>query len=176
MTRTTKCRSQAMWLQPSRRHLPPQRRRIPRKPRFQQLPRPRQHRRQLPQCQPRSRRERRLLPRPRRHRRQLPQCQPKSRRERRLLPRTSASRWRSASTRGTVTTTDSRTRYARYSITGVDANARYVLRRRGPRTRKVVIRMVYSAENAFGGRITIEALGLLDYRTCKVDVVLTGLE
>ena len=41
---------------------------------------------------------------------------------------------------------------------------------------KVVIRMVYSAENAFGGRITIEALGLLDYRTCKVDVVLTGLE
>lgn len=41
---------------------------------------------------------------------------------------------------------------------------------------QVVIVMVYSAENAYGGRVKATASGLLNYRTCKVTVVLTGLE
>ena len=41
---------------------------------------------------------------------------------------------------------------------------------------RVLIRIVYSAENAFGGRVTTEAIGLLDYATCEVEVVTTGLE
>ena len=41
---------------------------------------------------------------------------------------------------------------------------------------RVVIRMGYSAKNAFGGRVSVEAIGLLDYTTCEVEVLSTGLE
>ena len=41
---------------------------------------------------------------------------------------------------------------------------------------EVVIRMVYSAENRLGGRIKKEALGYLNFRTCAVRVIFTGLE
>ena len=41
---------------------------------------------------------------------------------------------------------------------------------------RVVIRMDYSAKNAFGGRVSVEAIGLLDYTTCEVEVLSTGLE
>ena len=41
---------------------------------------------------------------------------------------------------------------------------------------RVVIGMGYSAKNAFGGRVSMEAIGLLDYTTCKVEVLSTGLE
>ncbi|MYH67775.1 MAG: LysM peptidoglycan-binding domain-containing protein [Dehalococcoidia bacterium] len=40
----------------------------------------------------------------------------------------------------------------------------------------VPIVMVYSAKNAYGGRVKATATGLLNYKTCKVTVVLTGLE
>ncbi len=36
---------------------------------------------------------------------------------------------------------------------------------------KVSIAMEYSAKNAFGARIKTTALGLLDYRTCRVTVL-----
>lgn len=41
---------------------------------------------------------------------------------------------------------------------------------------EVIIVMVYSAENAYGGRVKVTASGLLNYETCRVTVVLTGLE
>ena len=41
---------------------------------------------------------------------------------------------------------------------------------------RVLIKMVYSAKNSFGGRVSVEAIGLLDYTTCEVEVLLTGLE
>ena len=41
---------------------------------------------------------------------------------------------------------------------------------------KVAIRMVYSALNALGGRVKAEAEGVLDYKTCAVVVLTTGLE
>ncbi len=40
---------------------------------------------------------------------------------------------------------------------------------------RVAIRMTYSAKNALGGRVTTEAIGLLDYATCEVQVLSTGL-
>ncbi len=41
---------------------------------------------------------------------------------------------------------------------------------------EVVVVMVYSAENAYGGRVKATASGLLNYKTCSVTVVFTGLE
>ena len=41
---------------------------------------------------------------------------------------------------------------------------------------RVMIRMGYSAKNAFGGRVSVEAIGLLDYTTCEVEVLSTGME
>lgn len=38
------------------------------------------------------------------------------------------------------------------------------------------IRMIYSAHNAFGARIKKQALGFLNYKTCRVRVTSTGLE
>ena len=38
----------------------------------------------------------------------------------------------------------------------------------------VSIRMEYSAKNALGGRVKTEALGLLNYRTCRVTVIHPG--
>ena len=40
----------------------------------------------------------------------------------------------------------------------------------------VPIVMVYSAKNAYGGRVKVTATGLLNYKTCRVTVLLTGLE
>ena len=41
---------------------------------------------------------------------------------------------------------------------------------------EVSIRMIYSAENALGGRVKSEAHGRLNFSTCEVTVLLTGLE
>ena len=41
---------------------------------------------------------------------------------------------------------------------------------------EVGIRMVYSAENAFGARIKKEAVGRLNFESCRVTVITTGLE
>lgn len=41
---------------------------------------------------------------------------------------------------------------------------------------EVGIRMIYSAKNAFGARIKTEAVGRLNIETCRVTVLLTGLE
>ena len=41
---------------------------------------------------------------------------------------------------------------------------------------EVGIRMVYSAENAFGARIKKEAVGRLNFESCQVTVITTGLE
>ena len=41
---------------------------------------------------------------------------------------------------------------------------------------KVSIRMVYSALNALGGRVKAEANGVLNYKTCAVVMLTTGLE
>ena len=40
----------------------------------------------------------------------------------------------------------------------------------------VLIEMVYSAENAFGGRVKTTATGFLNFESCLVTVVTTGLE
>ena len=34
---------------------------------------------------------------------------------------------------------------------------------------RVAIKMTYSAKNLFGGRVSVVAVGLLDYVTCEVD-------
>ena len=40
----------------------------------------------------------------------------------------------------------------------------------------VIIEMVYSAENAYGGRVKATASGFLNFETCQVTVATTGLE
>ena len=40
---------------------------------------------------------------------------------------------------------------------------------------EVPIRMEYSAENAFGGRVKVVAIGRLNFETCRVTVIDTGL-
>ena len=40
----------------------------------------------------------------------------------------------------------------------------------------VIIEMVYSALNAYGGRVKTTASGFLNFETCAVSVVMTGLE
>ena len=41
---------------------------------------------------------------------------------------------------------------------------------------EVTVVMEYSAKNAFGGRVKAVALGSMNYKTCRVTVIDTGLE